>query len=610
MSSRQDNSVVPMQQNTGSNLDRADIVIIGNGIAGLTAAVEARHLAPDKHIVIITDQMHPTINTPALKQFAVGKLAREQLLAYPPGTERSERIHVVMGHVEEIHAQSKYVSLNGKRAFGYDSLLIATGSRPMGLPENIPGRDFDGVMVLHRLQDYLDFRRRIPEVTEAVVIGGGVLANETVMGLLYWGIRVHWLIRGKKFMRNMLDETASDMVLENVRHAGAIIHTETEVTGVVARVGSVVGVITNRQEMIPCQLVLSCTGTQAVTELAKRCTVPMRTKKGILVDDKLRTSVRDIYAAGDVAAVRNPLTGEFETHAQWYSAVLQARIAGAVMAGHKERTDPFGVAWHATHLGELYMLTVGEALSEDRSVEILTDSSQGNYRRLAVVDGRLVGYLSMGTTQPDSLSIKRIIDEGLPIRNVIKPLLKGTFDGREFLSQVRSRMAEGMLTGKLPDSLLMPRRPTTALSAKSATTAPRETPIPPRREPAPAAEVRQPVAPQSFLFEEEISPFTGNLPSIDSAATRTSGNVIPTQGQRIIDTDTNLFAEEIVSPFTGNLPTIAGQNLLAGEMNSRTNISGGNLSPVTQQAAEPKEGNSRKLWAYAEQDRTASRTRG
>src|SRR2546429_1504821 len=108
---RQDKAPIPAERGGGKPyLDRADIVIIGNGIAGLTAAVEARRMAPDKRIVMITDQIHPTINTPALKQYAIGKLTREQLLAYPSGTERRERIHLVTGRVEEIHANSKYVT--------------------------------------------------------------------------------------------------------------------------------------------------------------------------------------------------------------------------------------------------------------------------------------------------------------------------------------------------------------------------------------------------------------------------------------------------------------------------------------------------------------------
>src|SRR5487761_338021 len=102
-----------MTELVAKNVDSADLVIIGNGIAGLTAAVEARRLAPDSRIVIITEQSHPTINTPALKQFAIGKLNREQLLAYPVGTERVQRIHLVNAYAEEIHAQEGYLRLSG-----------------------------------------------------------------------------------------------------------------------------------------------------------------------------------------------------------------------------------------------------------------------------------------------------------------------------------------------------------------------------------------------------------------------------------------------------------------------------------------------------------------
>ena len=83
--------------------NNADIVIVGNGIAGLTAAIEARRLAPALRIAIITEQSHPTINTPALKQFAIGKLERQQLLTYPVGTERDQRIQLIHARVVEIN---------------------------------------------------------------------------------------------------------------------------------------------------------------------------------------------------------------------------------------------------------------------------------------------------------------------------------------------------------------------------------------------------------------------------------------------------------------------------------------------------------------------------
>ncbi|GHO53497.1 NAD(P)/FAD-dependent oxidoreductase [Ktedonobacter robiniae] len=432
-------------------MDRADIVIVGNGIAGLTAAVEARKHAPEKRIVMITEQVHPTINTPALKQYATGRLTREQLLAYPVGTERQEHIRIVTTRVEEIHANSKYLALADKRAFGYDKLLIATGSAPLGLPETMPGRHFDGVLTLHRLQDYLDLRRRLPEVREAVVVGGGVHAVETVMGLLHWGIHVHWLIRGSTFMGRTLDQEASDLILEGMRRSGASVHTETEVIGVVGRVGAVVGVITNQQQMLSCQMVLICTGTKPAETLARRSTIPIEFQNGIVVDDIMQTNVANIFAAGDVAALPNPQTGQHAPRAQWYAAVLQGRLAGAMLAGREDLAkQPLGIAWHATHVGDLSMLTVGDPLAKGSGIEILKDKSQGGYRRLAIAGERLVGYLSLGQSQPDSLAVKRIIEEGHPAQDITRALLKGNFDARRYLSQVETKTARSMLTSKQP----------------------------------------------------------------------------------------------------------------------------------------------------------------
>ncbi len=445
-------SRTPPTINSQYKADSSDIVVVGNGIAGLTAAVEARRLSPDAQITIITDQCHPTIYTPSLKQFAIGKLTQEQLLAHPAGIERSQRIHMINARVEGINAQGKYLYLNGGYGFGYGSLLIATGSTPNGLPGNLPERDFDGVLTLHCLQDYLNLRRRLTEVKSAVVIGGGAHAIETVMSLLHYGIEVHWLIRSENFLSKVLDRTASELILESVRQAGAKVYTDTRLIGVVGRVGSVVGVVTTQHNMLPCQLVLACTGTTPVTTLAKQCTVPMLHDHGILVDDRFQTNVRDIYAAGDVAARKNPQTGSYEVHALWYNAVLQGRTAAAMMTGHYELASrSIGVPWHATHLGAFYMLNVGNHLHMMKGAKLLTDSTKKRYRRMLTVGDRLVGYLSLGPTQPDSLAIKRIIDEGLSIRGIEDALLKGDFDARKYFSQSRSRAVKDMVTsGKIP----------------------------------------------------------------------------------------------------------------------------------------------------------------
>ncbi len=420
----------------------ADIVIVGNGIAGLTAAIEARRFASEATIIVLTEQSHPTINTPALKQVISGRISRRQLLAYPEGTERERGIKVVSARVDGIDACARVVHLARGGMVHYGRLLLATGSVAAGLPPELPGTALDGVLTLQRLPDYLDLRRRLREVREVAVIGGGVHGAETVMSLLHAGKRVHWLIRESTCLSRLLNRAAAEVVLRHVQQAGAQVFLESEVVGIGGSLGAVTAVVTADRRTIPCQLVLACTGTQPALELAAHCNLPLVHEhgRGIIVDDSLRTSVPSILAAGDVAACRDPLTGQYRPQPRWHAAVIQGRIAAATLTGRTSMLLPeaLGVPWHATRLGSLSILSVGAPLSEEQQVTVLTESGKHAYRRIAVVDDRLVGYLALGAAQPDALAIKRLIDEGLPVTSVKDALLKGTFDARTYFAQLRS----------------------------------------------------------------------------------------------------------------------------------------------------------------------------
>jgi NAD(P)H-nitrite reductase large subunit len=280
----------------------------------------------------------------------------------------------------------------------------------------------------------------LPQVQRAVVIGGGVHAAETVMALRKWQIQTHWLIRSNHFMPTVLDQSASNLLLDHMQTLGVQIQTKTEVAGIVGRLGTVAGVFTNHQELIPCQLVLACTGTRANTALAEACTEPLLHKNGILVNEKLRTSVPNIYAAGDVAALKNPQTGKYEPRPQWYAAIQQARMIAAILTGHEQDVPRFGAYWHATHVGKLSLLTIGNPLGGNEA-ELVENSRGNSYRRIAIANDRLIGYLSLDHTPPDGLAIKRIIDEGISIREIKGELLRPNFDARAYLAQRKSYYA-------------------------------------------------------------------------------------------------------------------------------------------------------------------------
>lgn len=424
--------------------DRADVLIVGNGIAGCIAAMETRQYAPDANVLIVTEQNHPTINTPALKQFGAGRIQLEQLLAYPAGIEQELGINVLNQRATALDAATHHVTLANGQTIGYRALLLATGARAAGLPATMPGRDFDGVLTLHTLQNYLDLRRRMPAASSVVVIGGGYHAAETAMLLRHHRVRVTWLIRGRSLLPHLMDPAASDLVLKHIKRQGVDVRLETEAAGIVGRMGTVAGVLTTDDEYIPCDVVIAATGVRPDSTLARAAGLVADGQSGIAVNSKLRTSAPDVYAAGAVAGVLDPQTGLRDARGQWYYAVQQGRLAAAAITGtpipEGAASGATGNYWHMTQFDKLGVLTAGSPMLTQRDHpdnEVMTNGSGSFYRRIVVRHGHLVGYLAVGTGQLGGLPVKRLIDERICVDEITRSLLAEDFDLRSFFTQRR-----------------------------------------------------------------------------------------------------------------------------------------------------------------------------
>lgn len=437
-------TTVRIKSRTSAVPDRADLVVIGNGIAGCIAAMETRQYAPDARILVVTEQNHPTINTPALKQFGAGRLELDNLLAYAAGTERQLKIGVIHQRAETLEPSAHRVRLADGTAIQYRSLLLATGARATPLPQDLPGRTFDGVVTLHTLHDYLDLRRRLPSVSSAVVIGGGYHAAETAMLLRHQRVKVTWLVRGRGLLPHQLDQAASDLLLRQVRRHGVDIRLETGVAGIVGRLGVAAGVVTTANEFIECDLVVAAIGTQPDIALAHHTPIVAETGRGMRVNERLQTLAPDVYAAGAVAAVRDPQTGQLDARGQWYFAVQQGRLAAAVLSGAPispaAAMGAVGNFWHATQFEKLHVLVAGAPLLSTKDHpenETLTNGSGAFYRRIVVRHGHLVGYLSVSASPPPGLTIKRLIDERINVNEIKRKLLTEDFDLRAFFTKRR-----------------------------------------------------------------------------------------------------------------------------------------------------------------------------
>ena len=444
---------VARRNSSGASADRADLLVIGNGIAGCIAAMETRQYAPDARILVVTEQNHPTINTPALKQFGAGRLELEQLMAYSAGTEQQLGIGMVHQRVARLDPASHKALLADGRAITYRSLLLATGARATGLPSSLPGRDFDGALTLHTLSDYLDLRRRLPTASSAVVIGGGYHAAETAMLLRHQRLKVTWLIRGRSLLPRQLDPAASDLLLRQVRRHGVEVRLETEAAGIAGRMGIVAGVVTTDNAFIPCEIVIGAVGTQPDVALANGTPITAQSGHGIRVNERLQTTVRDVYAAGAVAAVLDPQTGEYDARGQWYFAVQQGRLAAAAIVGapiaEEAATAAVGNFWHATQFDKLSVLAAGAPMLTERDHphnEVLTNGSGSFYRRIVVRHGHLVGYLAVGASQVSGMGIKRLIDNRIDIDEIKRQLLTEDFDLRSFFTQ---RRLHALSTGEI-----------------------------------------------------------------------------------------------------------------------------------------------------------------
>jgi NADPH-dependent 2,4-dienoyl-CoA reductase/sulfur reductase-like enzyme len=332
----------------------AEYVIIGTGPAGIAAAEAIRSQDGTASITLMGDEPWGYYSRPGLAYYLTRELPEKGL--YPFSAEDFERLklHQVHTRVRAIHPQTHQVETQDGQQLSYKRLLIATGARAALV--NIPGANLEGVVKLDNLADARQIIKSARRYRSAVVVGGGITALEIVEGLVARGVRVHYFLRGDRYWSNVLDETESRIVEERLKEENVKIHYHTELAEILEKRGKVAGVITKKGQRIPCSMVAVAIGIRPRTELA--VTAGLETERGILVSEYLQTSAADIFAAGDVAQVFDPHTGQSVVDSLWGPARAQGHAAGLNMAG---ATKPYRkiVPFNVTRLAGLTTTIIG-----------------------------------------------------------------------------------------------------------------------------------------------------------------------------------------------------------------------------------------------------------
>jgi NADPH-dependent 2,4-dienoyl-CoA reductase/sulfur reductase-like enzyme/pSer/pThr/pTyr-binding forkhead associated (FHA) protein len=413
-------------------------ILVGDGAAGITAAQTLRMLDPQSQITMISDDPHPAYYRAALTNYLLGELRDEQVWAVPPTFFADYALERVHGRVQSIDAARSVVWTADGKQLSYDAVLVGSGARARLAP--FEGANLPGVAVLRTLQDtrWVMDQIRLHGLRRAVVIGGGPLALEWALAMRERGVHVTMLVREAVFMGNALDEVASDLLAARLR-SGIDVRLREEVAAVLpGHDGRVAAVRTKSGDTLPCEMVAVAIGVVPNVELLHGSAVSLGPRNGVAVNDRLRSSVPNVYAAGDVAEVMGSVVQ------LWEPARQQAKVAATNMVGRDMAYAP-GVQYFATRLFDLDFASLGTIARAGQNADgsaaagtqrDYVDAPRGGgkiaYRRLIVKDGRLIGALMLGDrasrVRLHGRLFKKLIDDRTDVSSIADQLLDPAFD--------------------------------------------------------------------------------------------------------------------------------------------------------------------------------------
>ncbi|MFN4219123.1 MAG: NAD(P)/FAD-dependent oxidoreductase [Candidatus Bipolaricaulia bacterium] len=389
-------------------------VIIGASAAGSSAAETLRRHDPKAQITVVSDEKI-TYSKPLLSYYLAGKLGEEQLFFRPPDFYERYGIEKIHARAVGIRTEKSTVELSDGQKLAYDKLLLATGAAPR-FPK-VEGIQRDGVFGLRKLEDAQGILARLPKTRRAVVLGGGLVGLKAAAALKERGVAVTVLIDSPHALSQMLDESAARIFEGIFEQNGVAIRTKAKPVAVLGTQKEIEGVQIASGEVFPCDVIVVGKGVDPSLELLEGTSI--RAEYGVLVDDYLRTSVENIYAAGDVAQARDVLRGEPWINALWPCAVEQGRIAALNMLGTEtvyrgsmrmNSVQFFGVPVISAGLAVLTPGPLGGRPGEhDETLE--SQPAPGIYRKIFLKDDTLVGFVLVGDVPIEAAGVLRILME-------------------------------------------------------------------------------------------------------------------------------------------------------------------------------------------------------
>ncbi|MBI5572742.1 MAG: NAD(P)/FAD-dependent oxidoreductase [Desulfomonile tiedjei] len=395
-------------------------VIVGNSAAGNAAAGAIRARDPAGQVTIVSEESHPAYYRPLMPFFIDGRVGFRSLFQDEAAAIRDADVRLG-ARVEEIDPDKKVALLRGGERLAYDRLLIATGAS--ALSPSIPGLvEWAGSYSFRSMADVQAIKDAADKGTRAVVIGGGRVGTKAAMALRRKGLEVTVVEQGDRVVPFQFDHVAAEIVGRALEAWGIRVLLMHTVSRVERRNGVLSCELAPGGISLEADLIVTAVGIRPNVGLALGAAATVR--NGVAVDRNLRTSLPDVYAAGDVAETTDIITGENIVPASWTSAVEMGRIAGHCMTGGESEYCGTLAVLNSFVLAGVPTVSVGLIQpSDEASYEVLTQRRGDSYRKLVLKDGRLVGALMVGDIEGAGLYTALIKREAPIVSSMLDSLM-------------------------------------------------------------------------------------------------------------------------------------------------------------------------------------------
>ncbi|SIT82369.1 NAD(P)/FAD-dependent oxidoreductase [Pontibacter indicus] len=308
------------------------LVIIGNGIAGVTLAQRVRQ-GSDCRITMVSAESRLHFSRTALMYVYMGHMRFQDIVPYADWYWQEQQIELVHDYVERVETGDKKLVMREGVPLHYDKLVLATGSSAAYY--DWPGQTLKGVQGLVSLQDLELMEANTAGIAQAVIVGGGLIGVEMAEMLRSRGIAVTMLIRDKLYWHNVLPQEEAQLVTDHIRQHGIELLFQEELQEIVADdAGRVRAIRTRSGQELPCQFVGITTGVQPNVEFLKDAGIDI--DRGVLVNEFFETNQPKVYALGDCAQFRNPAPGQPMLEQLWYTGRLQAEALASTLLGDRK----------------------------------------------------------------------------------------------------------------------------------------------------------------------------------------------------------------------------------------------------------------------------------